>query len=203
MHGENWIKSIGWNNIIIGSCPISNKYEGKSLEQIFKEKGRSKTPYQAFFDWLLEISGGAIMILFGMDEDDVKTVISSPLSSIITDAWATSPSGGGKPHPRAYGTFPRAIRKYVREEKVLTLEEAIRKMTSLPAMKVGLKDRGIIREGFWADLLVFDAGNISDRASFAEPHQYPEGISHIIVNGQVVAKNEKLTGVQTGRVLVR
>jgi len=76
-------------------------------------------------------------------------------------------------------------------------------MTSLPAMKVGLKDRGIIREGFWADLLVFDADNISDRASFAEPHQYPEGISHIIVNGQVVAKNRKLTGVQTGRVLVR
>ncbi len=202
MHGENWIKSIGWNNIIIGSCPANSKYEGKSLKQIFREKGSSKTPYQVFFDWLLEISGEAIMILFGMDEDDVKTVISSPLSSIITDAWATSPSGGGKPHPRAYGTFPRAIRKYVREEKLFTLEEAIRKMTSLPAMKIGLKDRGIIRDGFWADLLVFDADKISDNASFAEPHQYPEGISHIIVNGQVVAKNEKLTGVQTGRVLV-
>lgn len=203
MQGENWIKSIGWNNIIIGSCPINNKYEGKSLEQIFREKGSFKTAHQTFFDWLLEISGDAIMILFGMDENDVRTVISSPLSSIITDAWATSPSGGGKPHPRAYGTFPRAIRKYVREEKVLTLEEAIRKMTSLPAMKVGLKDRGIIREGFWADLLIFDADIISDSASFTEPHQYPEGISHIIVNGQVVAKNGKLTGVQAGRVLVR
>jgi len=203
MRGENWIKSIGWNNIIIGNCPINNKYEGKSLEQIFREKGGSETPYQAFFDWLLEISADATMILFGMNEDDVRTVISSPLSSIITDAWATSPSGGGKPHPRAYGTFPRAIRKYVREEKVLTLEEAIRKMTSLPAMKVGLQDRGLIREGFWADLLIFDADKINDRATFAEPHQYPEGINYIIVNGQVVAQNGKLTGTQAGRVLTR
>ncbi len=203
MKGENWIKAIGWKNIIIGGCPSNKGYEGKSLAQILNEKGSPKTPYQTFFDWLVEISGDAIMILFGMDEDDVKTVISSPLSSIITDAWATSPSEGGKPHPRAYGTFPRVIRKYVREEKILKLEEALRKMTSLPAMKVGLKDRGIIREGFWADLLIFDAEKISDRASFAEPHQYPEGINQIIINGQVVAQDSKLTGVKPGRVLTR
>jgi N-acyl-D-amino-acid deacylase len=203
MEGENWIRNIGWENIIIGGCPVNKEYEGKSLEQILNEKGNTNTPYNTFFDWMVEISGEAIMILFGMDEDDVKAVISSPLSSIITDAWATSPCDGGKPHPRAYGSFPRVIRKYVREEKILTLDEALRKMTSLPAMKVGLKDRGIVREGFWADLLIFDAEKISDLASFSNPHQYPEGIKKIIVNGQVVAEDSKLTGVKPGRVLSR
>jgi len=201
MEGENWIRSIGWDNIIIGGCPGNKEYEGKSLAKIIDEKGSSNTPYQTFFDWLVEISGEAIMILFGMDEDDVKEVISSPLSSIITDAWATTPSESGKPHPRAYGTFPRVIRKYVREEKVLTLEEAIRKMTSLPAMKIGIKDRGIIQEGFWADLLIFDAEKMNDMASFSKPHQYPEGIKQIIVNGQVVVQDSKLTGIKAGKVL--
>ena len=203
MEGENWIKSIGWNNIVIGGCPSAKQYEGKSLEEIIGGKESNLSSYQTFFDWLLEISGDAIMLLFGMDEDDVRTVITHPVSTIITDAWATTPDGGGKPHPRAYGTFPRVFKKYVREEKILTIEEAIRKMTSLPASKIGLRNRGLIRENCWADLLLFNADTIADKATFSDPHQYPEGIKAIIVNGQIVVEDGKLTENKPGRVLLR
>lgn len=203
MKGENWIKAAGWDGIVIGECPSKKEYEGKSLEKILKEKNRIDEPYEGFFDWLLEIEGNATMVIFVMDEADVRTVMSSPLSSIISDSWATAPSGGGKPHPRAYGTFPRVLGKYVREEKILTLENAIRKMTSLPAGKLGLQDRGIIKEGFWADIVVFDPDRIKDKATYAEPHQYPEGIDYVIVNGQVAVDHGTLTGARSGKVLRR
>jgi N-acyl-D-aspartate/D-glutamate deacylase len=109
----------------------------------------------------------------------------------------------GKPHPRAYGAFPRVLSKYVREEKLLKLEQAIRKMTSLPAMKVGLKQRGILREGFWADVVIFNQVAIRDKATFDTPRQYPEGIEYVVVNGQVVFDHNKLTGVTPGKILKR
>jgi len=201
--GENWIKAAGWNGIVIGECSSKKQYEGKSLEEILKEQNRFDEPYEGFFDWLLEIKGNATMAIFVMDENDVKTVMSSPLSSIISDSWATVPSAGGKPHPRVYGTFPRVLGKYVREEKILTLQDAIRKMTSLPAGKLGLQDRGIIKEGFWADIVIFDPDRIKDKATYADPHQYPEGISYVIVNGEVVVENGRLTGARPGKVLRR
>jgi len=201
MSSTNRIRSSDWKGIHIADCPQHPEYEGKSLEQIFREKGTLDSPYQAFFDWLLETEADATIVLFSMDEDDVRTVMANPLSSIISDAWVTSPEAGGKPHPRAYGTFPRVLGRYVREEKLLTLEQAVRKMTSLPAIKIGLQDRGIIREGFCADLVVLNPSTIIDRATFAEPHQYAEGIQYVLVNGQLVVDKEKPTGLRPGEVL--
>ena len=202
MKGENFLKAAGWGGVLISQCSVK-EYEGKTLEEILKEKGMAHDPYEGFFDWLLEIKGDAAMVIFIMDEEDVKTVLSSPLSSVISDAWATCPAAGGKPHPRAYGTFPRVLGRYVREEKLLTLEEAIRKMTSLPAGKVRLHDRGLIREGFWADIVIFDPKTVIDRATYENPHQYPEGIKYVIVNGKVVVKDGELTGERPGKVIRR
>ncbi len=203
MTGSNYIQAAGWHGIMIAACPANKEYEGKSLEQILKEKHTFDEPYEGLFDLMLEIDGSAGIIGFSMDEDDVKTVVSHSLSSIITDAKIIAPSAGGKPHPRTYGTFPRVLGKYVREEKVLTLEEAIRKMTSLPAGKIGLSSRGILREGFWADIVIFDPATIKDKATFNDPHQYPDGISYVIVNGQVVVDHGRLMKVRPGRVLRR
>ncbi len=203
MSNTNRIKSSDWKGIFVADCPQHPKYEGKSLEHIFREKGSFASPYQAFFDWLLETEANATIVLFSMCEEDMRTVLVNPLSSIISDGWVTSPDAGGKPHPRAYGTFPRVLGKYVREEKLLTLEQAVMKMTSLPAEKIGLKDRGIIREGFQADLTIFDADAIIDKATFAEPHQYAEGIKHVLINGQLVVDKGKPTGLRPGRILKR
>jgi len=203
MAGPNAIRNAGWDGIIIGRCQSRKEYEGESLEEILKAGNRFDNPYEAFFDLLLEIEGNATIILFLMDEDDVKTVMSSPLSSLISDSSATAPGAGGKPHPRGYGTFPRVLGKYVREEKLLTLEEAVRKMTSLPATKIGLESRGTLKERFWADIVIFDPATIRDNATFDNPHQYPEGIDYVIVNGEVVVGNGRLTGVRSGRVLKR
>ncbi len=192
-----------WDGIVIAECPSKKEYQGKSLEDILKETNRFDDPYEGLFDLLLEIEGNATIIVFLMDEDDVRTVMSSPLSSFISDSWVTALDAGGKPHPRAYGTFPRVLGKYVREEKLLTLERAISKMTSLPAGKIGLKCRGIFREGFWADVVIFDQAVIKDQATFDDPHQYPKGIEYVIVNGQVVVDHGRLTGVRPGKILRR
>lgn len=193
----------GWRESFIAECPAKKEYQGKSLEDILKETDRFDDPYQGLFDLLLEIEGNATVIVFMMDEDDVRTVMSSPLSSFISDSWVTAPSAGGKPHARAYGTFPRVLGKYVREEKLLTLEQAIKKMTSLPAGKIGLKSRGILKEGFWADVVIFDQAVIKDQATFDDPHQYPKGIEYVIVNAQVVVDHGRLTGVRPGKILRR
>jgi len=199
--GENWIKEAGWDGIFIGECPLKNKYEGRSLENILKEKNIFDNPFEGLFDWLLEIEGDATMVMFMMDENDVKTVISNHLSSIITDSSVTAPIAGGKPHPRAYGTFPKVLGKYVREENLLTIENAIRKMTSLPATKIGLKKKGIIKEGFDADIVIFDPATIADKATYKDPHQYSEGINYVIVNGEIVVDNGKITGLKPGKIL--
>ena len=203
MKGENWIKGIGWENIMVAECPLDKDAEGKSLKTLFKERNQFRQPFKALFDWLIKIKGEATMVFFCMDEEDVKTVISSPISTIISDSWVIAPSGGGKPHPRGYGSFPRVLGKYVREEKTLTLEEAIKKMTSLPANKIGLKNRGIIKEGYWADIVIFNPDKIKDKATFEDPHQYPEGIYYVIVNGQITVDNGKITGLKPGKILKR
>lgn len=203
MKGENWIKGIGWENIVVSDCPLDKEAEGKSLKTLFQERNQLQEPFEALFDWLIKINCEANMIFFAMDEDDVKTVISNPLSIIISDSWPMAPNSGGKPHPRTYGTFPRVLSKYVREEKVLTLEEAIRKMTSLPAKKIGLIDRGILREGYQADIVVFNPEEIKDMATFENPHQYPKGIYHVIVNGKMAVENGNITGLRSGKILKR
>jgi len=203
MGGLDGIRHARWDGIVIAECPSKKEYQGKSLEDILKEMDKFDDPYECLFDLFLEIEGNATIISFMMDEDDVRTVMSSPLSSFISDSWVTAPDAGGKPHPRGYGTFPRILGRYVREDKLLTLEQAIRKMTSLPAGKVGLKSRGILREGFWADVVVFELAVIKDQATFDDPHQYPEGIKYVIVNGQVVVDCGRLTGVRPGTILRR
>jgi N-acyl-D-amino-acid deacylase len=197
----NDIKSAGWDGVVIASCPPKPSYEGKSLETIVAEKNSTDSPYAVFIDLLLEISGNSTVVKFFMDETDVKHVLSNPLSAIISDSWSTTPLTGGKPHPRCYGTFPRVLGKYVREEKLMPLETAVQKMTSLPASKIGLFDRGVIKRGLQADIVVFDPEKISDQATFETPHQYPVGIAYIMVNGNIAVENGKQNPLRFGKVL--
>lgn len=191
----------GFDMLSIASSPSNREYEGKYLEEIIKDKNKINKPYEALFDFILEIKGDSTLIKFLMDENDVKTIISHPLTSIITDSWPTSPTAGGKPHPRTYGAFPRVLSKYVRDEKLLMIEEAIRKMTSLAASRVRLKDRGLLKVGFWADIVIFDPVKIKDKATYLEPHQYPVGIKDVIINGGLAVENGKLTYNSFGKVL--
>jgi N-acyl-D-aspartate/D-glutamate deacylase len=191
------------DEIVIAECPSKREYEGKSLGNIMRKMDKFDGSYDCLLDFFLEIEGNATIISFMMDEDDVRTVISSPLASFVSDSWVTAPRAGGKPHPRGYGAFPRFLGRYVREEKLLKLEQAVRKMTSLPAGKMDLKSRGILKEGFWADIVIFEPAVIKDKATFDAPHQYPEGINYVIVNGQVVVDRGKLTGVRSGTVVRR
>ena len=134
----------------------------------------------------------------------VCTVIQHPFSMIGTDGSAVAPYGvlgKGKPHPRSYGTFPRVLGKYVREERILKLENAVRKMTSLPAQKLGLRDRGLVREGMYADIIIFDPEKVADKASYADPHRYPEGIKYVLVNGRVTIDSGEHTGELSGKAL--
>jgi N-acyl-D-amino-acid deacylase len=143
------------------------------------------------------------MIIFGMSEDDVRRVMRHPAVAIASDGWTLNPAAGGKPHPRSYGTYARVLGHYVREEGVLRLEEAVRKMTALPAQRLRRYDLGLIRPGCRADLVVFDPDRVADRATFADPHQYCDGVTHVMVNGQLVIESGQDTGAAAGRVLRR
>ncbi|UCC67668.1 MAG: amidohydrolase family protein, partial [Armatimonadota bacterium] len=157
-------------------------------------------------DLLIEESGQAGMVGFGMSEQDVSRAITHRLAMIGSDAAAIAPYGllgEGHPHPRGYGTFARVLGHYVREEKMLSLEEAVAKMTSRPAEKLGLRDRGRLAPEMAADIVVFDADAMSDRATYREPHQYAAGIRWVIVNGVVELEGEEHKGRLAGRVLER
>jgi N-acyl-D-amino-acid deacylase len=147
-------------------------------------------------------NGGASAIYHVLDEADVVRIMRHPHTAIASDGRLVQP-GEGHPHPRWYGTFPRVLGRYVREERVLTLEEAVRKMTSLPADRMGLSDRGRIAEGAAADLTVFDPATVIDRATFEAPHQYPDGIPFVIVNGVVSVDGGSFVDARAGRVLRR
>jgi N-acyl-D-aspartate/D-glutamate deacylase len=136
-----------------------------------------------------------------MSEEDVKTVMRVPWVSIGSDGSALNLKFPGKPHPRSFGTNPRVLGKYTREEKVLALEDAVRKMTSLPAQVLGLKDRGLLREGYWADVVVFDPDRVADMATYENPKQYPKGIDYVLVNGAIVIDHGHHTGARPGRVV--
>ena len=187
-----------WGSIIITYSPSHPEFVGKSVAEISKEVG--KDAWELVFDIIAEDGVDAEMIEFAMCEEDVEKAVSHPYVMVGTDGLDT---GVGQPHPRTYGTFPRVLRKYVIERKILSLEDAVRKMTSLPAQKLGLKDRGLIREGFWADIVVFNPKTIADRATYQKPRTPPEGIKYVIVNGVVEVEDGKLTGGLAGRVLRR
>lgn len=195
----------GWDRIFVSHFSGKNRanYQGKNIATIAREQGRPEV--EVAFDILLEAEGSQVgMVRFGMCEEDVVTVLRHPLVMVGSDASAVAPYGPlgeGRPHPRGYGTFPRILGKYVREERVLTLEEAVYKMTALPAARFGLYDRGQLFPGFRADLVVFDAETISDRATFENPHQYPSGIDLVVVNGVVTVEEGQHTGARAGRAL--
>lgn len=192
---ENYVKACGWDKMIVATCNNNRNHEGKSIEEIAGLRGLD--PADTVFDLMLEEEGNILMIYFMMSEDDVTRIMRHPAVMIGSDA-IPSP---GKTHPRYYGAFPRVLGKYVREEKVLSLEEAVRKMTSFPAQKLGVFDRGILKEGMWADITVFDPDNVKDKATFLNPKQYAEGIEYVIVNGEVVVRNGKYTGSLPGKLL--
>ncbi len=191
-----------WDTIIISYCKGHPDLEGKTIKEIAKEK--SVDPFEFVFDLLIEEKASVGIVLFTMCEEDMRYVLSHRLSMVGSDSSARAPYGvlgKGKPHPRTYGTFPRILGRYVREEGVLNLENAIRKMTSLPAQKLKLRDRGLIREGMWADIVVMDPKRVIDQATYQKPHRYPKGIEYVLVNGKLVVEHGKHTKALPGRVL--
>jgi len=182
----------------------NRKYEGMRVADAAKAAG--KDPFDFVFDLLVETRGAVSCVYFIMSEDDVKLAMRQPWVAIGSDGSALSIEGplrSGVPHPRNFGTFPRVLGKYVREEQVIPLEEAVRKMTSLPAATLNLPDRGSIAAGKWADLVIFDPAAVRDTATFENPFSYPQGIDTVIVNGQVVLDEGTHTGTRPGRVLRR
>jgi N-acyl-D-amino-acid deacylase len=163
-----------------------------------------QSPYEFMRGLLVEETGRVGMITFAMSEDQLKVLLAHPLVGVGSDGSAVAPYGTlakGKPHPRFYGTFPRVLGKYVREEKVVSLEEIVRKMTAMPAAHLGLVRRGMLKIGWAADICVFDPERVIDKATFTEPAVYPEGIRQVVVNGEVVVDEGRHTGRLPGRVL--
>ncbi len=176
--------------------------QGRSLADIAKERGTG--PEDTLFDILVEDGAQTYVAVFGMSEPDVALAAVQPWVSFCNDSEGTSPDGllGTEfPHPRAYGTFPRVLRKYVREERRMSLEEAIRKFTSLPASRVRLNDRGVLKVGLWADIVVFDPEQITDKATFTAPKQLSVGMQWVLVNGVPVIADGIATNALPGRVL--
>jgi N-acyl-D-amino-acid deacylase len=207
-HGlDGWwnpARAAGWSGIQISRAPHHRSYQGLRLSEVAAL--RQQEPLDAALDLLLAEEGNAGVVLFMMDEAQVRAILQHGQVMIGSDAGATAPYGRlgqGHPHPRAYGTFPRILGTYVRELRLLSLEEAIRRMTGLAAWRLGLRDRGLIRTGYKADMVLFDAQQVADHATYDEPHRYPSGIDWVIVNGQIVLHHGERLPVLPGRVLVR
>jgi N-acyl-D-amino-acid deacylase len=194
----------GWGGMLLVSLKHErNKpFQGRRMSDLIEARGGN--PADVLFDLLIEEDGSVPTVFFHHSEQDMQLVMKQPWTSIGSDGSAvspTGPSGRSHPHPRYYGTFPRVLGRYVRELKVLSLPEAVRKMTSLTADKIGIKGRGRLEAGKFADVTIFDQGHVIDRATFENPHQFPIGIPYVIVNGVVVIENEQHTGALPGRVL--
>ena len=175
--------------------------QGKRISEIAKLW--NKDPIDTILDFLIQDPASSVAV-FGMSQPDVTLALQQPWVSIDNDSEGTSPDGllgRAHPHPRAYGTFPRILSKYVREEKALTLEDAIRKFAALPAQRMRLTDRGVLKAGMWADVVIFDAARVRDRATFDEPNQLSEGMDYVLVNGAPVIDQGKMTGALPGKVL--
>jgi dihydroorotase/N-acyl-D-amino-acid deacylase len=182
--------------------PELRALQGKTIADIAKLWGED--PIDTIFDLLIKDTAFTMVAVFGMTESDVALALQRPWVSIDNDSQGTAPDGllgREHPHPRAYGTFPRILRKYVREEHKLTLEDAIRKFTALPAARMRLTDRGVVKIGMWADLVVFDPDNIRDRATFEDPNRLSEGMQYVLVNGVAVIDGGKQTDALPGKVL--
>jgi N-acyl-D-amino-acid deacylase len=199
--------------VVIASCKAFPTYAGLNLKQVaiarkqqattkeLLESSNAKTEvtmedqYRAAID--IYLAGGASCVFHTMDEQEVETIMKCPIVSVASDSGVRQ-FGRDMPHPRGYGTNTRVLGRYVRERKIITLEDAVRKMSSQPAMVFGFKDRGAIKVGNWADLTIFDAEKVNDKATFEQPHQYPVGIDAVVVNGKVVFEDEQMTDALPG-----
>jgi dihydroorotase/N-acyl-D-amino-acid deacylase len=201
---NEWSEIPGPEAVLIGVVhnPKLLPLQGKRLSEVAKTQ--NKDPMDALFDLLVEDDAFTEVAVFGMSEPDVTLALQQPWVSVDNDSSGASPDGilgREHPHPRAYGTFPRILRKYVREEKKLSLEDAIRKFSALPAQRLRLADRGVLKPGMWADIVVFDPSTIRDLATFENPNQLAQGMDYVLVNGVAVIDQGKMTGALPGKVL--
>jgi dihydroorotase/N-acyl-D-amino-acid deacylase len=200
---NEWQEIPGPDAVMIGVVqnPAMLPLQGKRLSEIAKLW--NKDPLDALFDFLIEDPNTGVAV-FGMSQPDVTLALQQPWVAIDNDSSGTSPEGilgQEHPHPRAYGTFPRILKKYVREEKALTLEDALRKFSALPAQRLRLTDRGVLKAGMWADVVIFDPATVQDLATFDNPNQLSEGMDYVLVNGVPVIEQGKMTGALPGKVL--
>jgi N-acyl-D-aspartate/D-glutamate deacylase len=195
----------GWDGVVLVNArnPANAKYENKTIAQIARETG--KDPADAAWDLVAAGQGRVMAIYHMMGEQDIETALRFPWTSIGSDAGAVAqvgvPDATGLPHPRSFGNAVRVISRYVKETHTLTLEEAVRKMTSWPATRMRLADRGVIRAGAWADVTIFDLDALADRATYDRPMEFPTGIEWVLVNGVVVVDHGRHTGARPGQVL--
>lgn len=187
--------------MFISKSSWDTSMEGKNLADLSNERGLEPTPYNAaivVFDIIK--GGGASAVYHAINSDDVDLIMQHPMTSIASDGPLTV-FNVGSPHPRTYGTFARVLGTYVRERNIISLEEAIRKMTSLPAKILSIDRRGLIKEGYYADITIFDKNVIADKSTFEDPHQYAVGVHSVIVNGIIVVENGAHNGNRPGKVL--
>ena len=203
---EGWTslhKGVGWENTLITQCP-DETLEGRSVADIARERGVDE--FDAAFDILMECEGRVGVVYFTIGDEDLERIMAHPAVMIGSDSSAVATEGPlarGKPHPRAFGTFSRVLGHYVRDRKTLSLSEAVMKMTSMPAQKLGLVDRGILRPGMKADLVIFDADAVGDCATYNDPFQYTVGVEGVFVNGCETVRGGEHLGTKAGRVLRR
>jgi len=200
---NEWQEIPGPDAVMIGVVrnPKVLSLQGKRISEIAKLS--NKDPIDALFDFLIEDPSTGVAV-FGMSQSDVTLALQQPWVAIDNDSSGTSPEGilgQEHPHPRAYGTFPRILRKYVREDKALTLEDAIRKFSALPAQRLRLTNRGVLKAGMWADVVIFDPATVRDLATFDNPNQLSEGMEYVLVNGVPVVDHSKMTSALPGKVL--
>lgn len=201
---KEWLKKAKFKDFsfaYVASFRANPEFNGKNIAEITQTvRGKKKLDDQLEQIFDMYQKGGAQMVYRQMDEPDVQNIMRQPFTMIASDSGVRQ-FGSGVPHPRGYGNNARVLGRYVRELKIITLEDAIRKMTSLPAQTFNLRDRGQIREGFAADIVIFDDARVADKATYETPHQYAEGFSNVIVNGQVVFDGSKMTGTMSGEPL--
>ena len=202
---NNWGRIPSWECVQISISPHLPQHAGRTIAALAAE--RAADPIDTLCDYLIEDQGATRVLVTAISEDDIRTLVASPLALVGSDGNCVAPYGTvgqGMPHPRFYGTFPRILSRYVRDQKALPLELAIHKMTGATARALKLKDRGVLRKGFCADVVIFDPNDFADRATYADPHQFPSGArTSVVVNGELVVDNSTHTGALPGKVLRR
>ncbi len=203
---DGWVsvhRGVGWEHTLITKCD-QPEIEGMTVEEV--ALGRGTDPFETAFDLLLENEGNVGVVLFTIGDEDLESIMRHPFVMVGSDSAAVATNGPlarGKPHPRCFGTFVRVLGRYVREKRVLGLEEAVRKMTSMPAARLGLWNRGLIRRGMRADMVVFDSERVNDLSEYTDPLHYPEGITAVYVNGQETVRDGRHLGIRAGEILRR